>query len=124
MLSPPRPERRECRATPPLPHAHRPADGHRIATYLARRPTYRPPLRPCPTRRLGLRTTEGVSLSDPHLKPTTQQCYTARDRASPVRLRTGWPSSATKILPSPIFPVRAVSMMASTTRSTCSSSPA
>src|SRR5258708_37063587 len=116
MVSTARRERRECRATPPLPHAHRPADGRRIAPYLARRPTYRPQLRPCPTRRPVLRTTEGVSLSDPRLKPTTQQCYSAREPASPVRMRTACPGSATTILPPPTLPFLAVSMMASPTR--------
>src|SRR5580658_2249569 len=57
-------------------------------------------------------------------KKTMHHHYKARDPASPVRIRTACPSSATNILPSPILPVRAVSMMASTTRSTCSSSTA
>src|SRR5579863_3064497 len=81
MVSPSCCEPRECPATPPLPHAHRPAAGHRIAACLVRRPTYRPQLRPCPTRRPGLRTTEGVSLSDPRL---------IYDAAMLQRARTGF----------------------------------
>src|SRR5690606_27960590 len=46
--------------------------------------------------------------------------HSAVSSVSPVRMRTAWPTSRTKILPSPIAPVLAAAWIVSTTRSAMS----
>ena len=50
------------------------------------------------------------------------RAYSAAEPASPVLIRTASPIALTKILPSPISPVRAASVIVATMPSTCSSS--